>query len=318
VSDRNGRLKAELKPCAWRILTAIEGRFHCRHPQVHAEQNIVSPQVCRCCSFDNAPPGRWQIDAESSASLRTNSGDAWCWSVGITTAPRAGETLEQCVESLRAAGWQTARIFAEPGAELPASCRHFATTCRDERLGAFPNWYLGLAELVMRQPSADAYLMVQDDAVLARGARAYLEQWLWPAATVGVVSLYCPSHYSQGRATGMHVITEGWLSWGALAYAFPGAAARQILLHPSALEHRRRGPHGGLRNVDSVVGAWCVETALPYYVHVPSLVQHIGHTSTLYPDASAAGKRVASDFVADIQHLTPSALSSVNPEQAKA
>lgn len=49
---------------------------------------------------------------------------------------------------------------------------------RDEPLGAFANWYLALAELVMRSPRAEAYFMVQDDVVFARGVRPFLERAL--------------------------------------------------------------------------------------------------------------------------------------------
>jgi hypothetical protein len=65
-------------------------------------------------------------------------------------------------------------------------------TQRDEVLGAWPNWFLGLAELYERDAGADAYLIVQDDVVFSRNVRRYLEQVLWPADRLGVVSLYEP------------------------------------------------------------------------------------------------------------------------------
>ena len=49
---------------------------------------------------------------------------------------------------------------------------------RPRELGAFPNWYLSLTELVMQDPSADAYFMCQDDILLSAGLRAYLETHL--------------------------------------------------------------------------------------------------------------------------------------------
>ncbi|HVA47660.1 MAG TPA: hypothetical protein VNH11_14920 [Pirellulales bacterium] len=226
------------------------------------------------------------------------------WCVGMTTAPRARPTLERSLSSLIAAGWNQPRLFAEPHTSVPANLSELAVTWRDRKLGAFPNWYLGLSELFLREPLADAYLMCQDDAIFAEGARDYLEQDLWPAADVGVVSIYTPTHWSRGAPRGFHVETHGWASWGALAYVFPNKSLRALLAHPLLIEHRRLGPGDGLRNIDSVVGAWCQAAELPYFVHVPSLVQHIGETSTIWTTAGATGCRRASDFVTTIKEET--------------
>ncbi|OYV82861.1 MAG: hypothetical protein B7Z73_16735 [Planctomycetia bacterium 21-64-5] len=215
----------------------------------------------------------------------------------MTTAPRARPTLERSLASLIAAGWNGPRLFAEPHTALQERFADLPITWRDRKLGAFPNWYLGLSELYLREPLADAYLMCQDDAIFAEGSRSYLEQHLWPAAEVGVVSIYTPTHWSRGRPCGFHVERHGWASWGALAYIFSNKSLRALLAHPLAIEHRRLGPAGGLRNIDSVVGAWCQAAELPYFVHVPSLVQHIGETSTIWTSAGANGGRRASDFV---------------------
>ena len=111
-----------------------------------------------------------------------------------------------------------------------------------------------------------------------------------------VVSIYCPSHDSYDRAEGFHALDNGWDSWGALAYVFPNPSAHAILCDPLVVNHRHHGPGDGSRNIDSVVGNWCRRSGLPYYVHVPSLAQHIGETSTIWPTAGVGGKRQANDF----------------------
>ena len=56
-------------------------------------------------------------------------------------------------------------------------------------------------ELLMREPEADAYLLVQDDAVLADFAvRDYLGRILWPGDRPGLVSLYCSHAYCSDDA----------------------------------------------------------------------------------------------------------------------
>ena len=80
------------------------------------------------------------------------------------------------------------------------------------------------------------------------------------------------------------------------AYVFPNAAVRALLRNPTVINHRHRGPRHGKCNVDSVVGRWCREAGLAYYMHAPSLAQHTGDSSTLWSHAKAAGRRCASSF----------------------
>jgi hypothetical protein len=219
------------------------------------------------------------------------------WAVGVTTAPREHSTLAVTLASLAQAGWREPRLFVEPDVELPTVADGLPRSQRDARLGAFPNFYLGLAELVLRDPQTDAYLMCQDDILLAAGTRSYLEKLLWPADEVGVVSLFCASHLARGRSQGFYRDERGWQAFGAQAYVFPPDSARRLLTTPSVLEHRVSGPAEGRQNIDAVVGQWCRCESLGYYIHEPSLVQHIGETSTLYPTARATGRRRASQFL---------------------
>ncbi|HUY88401.1 MAG TPA: hypothetical protein VMV10_06685 [Pirellulales bacterium] len=219
------------------------------------------------------------------------------WAVGVTTAPRREPTLARCLKSLAEAGWNEPRLFAEPSVETPAN---LPTSRRDVQLGAFPNWYLGLTELVLREPLADAYLMCQDDVLLAASLRAYLERTLWPGERVGIVSAYRPSHYEQ-RGPGYQIEDRGWETWGALAYVFPNPSARALLADPLVINHRHHGPASGMQNIDSVVGSWCLRSKMPYFVHVPSLAQHIGHTSTIWQSCQAAGPRRAAEFLERIE-----------------
>lgn len=222
------------------------------------------------------------------------------WSVGITTAPRKRPTLFQTIQSLRAAGWQKLQLYAEPGVELPESDRDLFISQRSVRLGAFPNWYLSLTEMVLRDPKVEAYLICQDDVLFSQNTRDYLERRLWPAPEVGVVSIYCPSHYQQMQTPEFVREDRGWKSWGALAYIFSNPSARLLLSDAAVLNHRGFGPAEGLQHIDAVVGLWCERQELPYFVHSPSLAQHIGDTSTIYPTASVVGHRKADLYLDSI------------------
>jgi hypothetical protein len=153
--------------------------------------------------------------------------------------------------------------------------------------------------------------------VFCRGVRAYLEQVLWPAERIGVVSLFCPSNYARGKPAGFHAEDRGWDTWGAQAYLFPYLSAELVLTSPIFVQHRRSGPSSGSRNIDSVAGHWCRESRLPYFVHAPSLVQHVGVTSTLYPTAGIWGNRATVDFVGEQCDMSSSLATSESNVQKR-
>lgn len=276
-----------------------DGRGHCSHPRVRVGTGQDARLLCCCCTFYETP-----VEHVTDASCVTPNPQEgkWTWAVGMTTAPRRAPTLERSLASLSQAGWNQVRLFAEPGTALPASDR-CSLTQRDVVLGAFPNFLLGLSELYLRSPHADAYLMLQDDIQLAIGTRSYLERVLWPGAIAncGVVSLYCPSCHAAQATQGFEIESEGWGTWGALAYVFSPVSVIAYLSDPQVLAHRRHGRAQGLANVDSVTGLWSQRTGWNYYVHTPSLVQHTGRTSTLYPSAGIGGRRRAANALSHIE-----------------
>jgi hypothetical protein len=178
-------------------------------------------------------------------------------------------------------------------------------TLRSPAAGAWPNHYLSLLELTLRQPNADAYLILQDDALLYDGenVRAYLEETLWPGDRPALVSLYCPQPYTAKRF-GWQRFRKSWV-WGALAFVFPRATARAYLRDCAVCQHRWRSAAGGLSQIDVVIGWWARRRRVPLWFPTPSLVQHVGETSTLWADSPAVGSRAASVFVGDEPGTAP-------------
>jgi predicted O-methyltransferase YrrM len=253
--------------------------FGCHH-LLHQETTVAE---CRRC-HDYEPP---------LAPRRLST-----WAVGVVTAPREHPTLPRSLASLALAGWASVRLFAEPGCELPIESDQIKITRRADTLGEWPNWLLGLAELYQRGPRADAYMMVQDDTVFCRGVREFLEAELWPDDRVGMVSVYCPEPHAQsGR--GWKPVAAGAGLVGALTCIFPNAAARALLGHPGIVDHRLRGGRHGLVDTDGIIGRWAQQAAMPVYHYSPSLAQHIGDTSTVWPGAPNAGPRRSSNFVGE-------------------
>ena len=272
--------------------------FACSHP-LHEETTAIG---CGACRDYEEPLG--------SVNVRS-------WSVGVTTAPRARPTLARTLASLAAAGWTAPRLFAEPDSEIPAHFSHLPITRRDATLGAWPNFFLALSELVQLDPHADAYFLLQDDVVFSRNIRPYLERVLWPGSDLGLASVYCPSTYVR-RRRGFHAVKSDEMLAGAVTCIFPNVCARLLLGCSRAIKHRRTGPHEGLRYIDSVLGGWCDTAGLKAYYHTPSLASHIGDVSTVWPHATNEGCRQAADFAGERfdanSLLSPTAIPSVRSE----
>ena len=273
------------KNCADCKGTVRQKTFKCHH---EAHEETILRECWNCKDHD----------------VQLKTGEVRDWAVAVTTAPRDNPTLERSLESLAKAGWDTPLVFAEPGVARPdnVAAEHFVV--RPRVYGAWPNWFSAAVELYMMQPKAHAYLLCQDDVLYARDIRPYLEATLWPAKRLGVVSLHTPSHRARVDWKGYHADNEGWRSWGAQAYVFSNPSLRALLRDAAVVNHRHRGPGEGKRNVDSVVGYWCATSGLDYVIHQPSLTQHIGETSTLWPDASLLGNRSASTFIGELNSVT--------------
>jgi len=253
--------------------------FDCGHP-LHEETTL---QNCSTClHFEE----RLQVELVRH------------WTLGVTTAPRRHPTLERCITSLQHAGWDSVRIFAEPGVELPVNAKGLPVTWRESTVGPWPNWYLSLTELYLREPRADAYFLVQDDTIFCRNLRRMLEKTLWPAEKLGLVSVFCPAPYAHGER-GFRRVNSSLGLFGAQTYIFPNAAARLLLSHPEVIAHRLRGDTDGVALIDVVVGEWASKERLPVYYHSPSLAQHIGDTTTIWGDAQLRGRRTSRDFVGE-------------------
>ena len=216
------------------------------------------------------------------------------WAVAVTTAPREQETLDDCLGSLIQAGWTDPRLFVDGDVSVSQKWNHLETTYRKPQMGAWPNYYLTLAEMFMRHPDADAYMLVQDDVVFFRhpDVREYVESVLWPSADPGIVCLFC----SRGHAPadrGWHPV-DGRLVWGGPAMIYSRPVLMNLLSDPGIIAHRLS--NDGRDSTSRPVGTWALETGTNVTVCAPSLVQHVGHVSSLFPGVKAFSCRSAAEF----------------------
>jgi len=272
---------------------------------VHAEctdnKSIRKIRSCAACEDRQTVP-----DPQSEAPPVTPAID-WLprhvtrWAVGVTTAPRLVPTLARCVASIQAAGWSDLRIFAEPGSDLKGLGAGAEVIQRTERLGAFRNFVASMRELLAEHSKAQAILLFQDDVILCREVRDFLERDLWPSPKTGVISIYTPNHkvYAPEDVKGCRWINSKWLI-GACALAFPRHVAEAIVAHPLAKNWRGAAkgsqpvPHLK-KAVDCYVGHAVAELNLRAYYYNPSMVQHIATTSAI-GHGGANGKRRSGTF----------------------
>jgi hypothetical protein len=110
--------------------------------------------------------------------------------------------------------------------------------------------------------------------------------------------LYCSSVYTR-EAPGWYVHDGLWV-WGALAFVFPHELARRFLIDERVIDHRRDRLKDGLANIDLVIGDWAARQKVSVWYPTPSLVQHIGESSTIWPNSGVAGPRRADQFAGDV------------------
>lgn len=269
--------------------------YECSHPA----HEHTTPTQCDHCRD-------WTADADVTvpdlSSLLSSSFDKQPavreWAVGVTTSPRIQPTLGLCLDTLRRAGWEQPRLFVDGAIDHSATTASAPVTLRTPPVGAWPNYYLSLIELLHRHPHADAVMLVQDDAVFYDRVdlRASLEKLLWFSDPPGIISLYCSKAYARPDS-GWYQNDEEW-NWGAVAFVFPRQRALEFVSDPLVLEHRW-SPRG-TRYIDEVIGRWAARCNVPIYFPSPSLVQHVGETSTLWPGVPAAGYRRADHFAGDV------------------
>lgn len=204
------------------------------------------------------------------------------WACALTTVPsRRNTTLPLTLRSLGAAGFPAPRLFVDGDAdgERWAAETGLEVTARGgEPVRTFGNWVLAAAELYIRNPLADRFAIFQDDFVTYRNLRGYLEKCTYPS--VGYWNLYTfPMNAKAAKGQ------KGWYEsnqagLGAVALVFDRVNLLRVITHEH-MAGRPMDPVRGHRAVDGGIVTAMRKVGGFEYVHSPSLVQHIGHTSTM-------------------------------------
>jgi hypothetical protein len=199
---------------------------------------------------------------------------------GVTTVPgRRKDLLPKTLQSLAAGGFDKPRLFVDGDWDYGSWHEEFGLdlTMRYPRIRTYGNWVLCLAELYIRNPSANYYVIFQDDLICSMNMRQYLETIEYP--NKGYWNLYTfpeNQHLSHGR---QGFYPSNRLGKGAVGLVFDSRAILILLAHDHMVR-RARDPDRGHKYVDGGVVETMNQMGWIEHVHNPSLVQHTGHFST--------------------------------------
>ena len=204
------------------------------------------------------------------------------WAYGITTVDSRINTdiFKTTVESLWHAGFKHPSVFCDGQPEqIPEFISDLPFLARVPRIRTHGNWILSMYELWIRNPHADRYAIFQDDFVTYKNLRQYLDTCPFPSD--GYFNLYTfPENVTK---------TPGWQvaphqkGLGAVALVFDRAAL-EVLLTSQHMFNRPTNRRRGWRAVDGGIVESFRKADRKEYIHIPSLVQHIGDDSSMGND----------------------------------
>lgn len=203
---------------------------------------------------------------------------ATTWAYGVTTVPvRRHTLLPRTLESLKAGGFDEPRLFVD-GAEIPDEYCEFGLpiTLRSPALRAYGNWVLALWELWVRLPGSDYYAIFQDDIVMYRNLRQYLdrcdkpEKGYWNLFTMPKNHQLVPD---EGSYTGWYLSNQMGKGGLGLVFTLNGVLT---LLSSYIIAQRPLSATRGHKSLDGGVVTAMKKAHFKEYVHCPSLVQHTG------------------------------------------
>lgn len=198
------------------------------------------------------------------------------WAVAVTAAPRDGAFyLGDTVDSIRAAGWPDGIVYAEPGTP---DCL-WPMVYSDKASGPWPQFQRAM--LGCLAGPCDAVAVFQDDCLVARGCRRWLESEMESGKVPdsGIVSLY-----SCQAAAMRYAKKQGWFQIPAKPRSSVHGAVAIVLTRFVADMLAADIPRPDARaSTDYRLEVWCRDNGLPVVQHHPSLVRHVGKVSAVRP-----------------------------------
>jgi hypothetical protein len=214
------------------------------------------------------------------------------WACGVTTVPERLNILPKTLKSLEEAGFSDPWLFVDGAYGVPDPYRDLASqrvSTRWPKIRVLGNWYLGLVELMVRNPLADVYAMFQDDLLACRNVRQHVDAYFLKPRPLTYLNLYSTGPNERHKDPGWY---EGCLlhpnstsrlqkGIGALGLVLPRLAVIDLLSSVDWVQKPLAASCLSWKNVDGGVVNALNRKGWREMVHAPSLLQHIGSESTL-------------------------------------
>lgn len=193
--------------------------------------------------------------------------------IGVMWYPRQEETIYRSVASI---GEHDITVFPD-GVKMTKDTKYPSVQLGDN-VGCFRHYYRVLEYLVNQ---GSEYVAVFSDDV------AYKHNWFdvvkqkIDKKNVGFVAGYVPVGLAQryGWRKGWYELNLGWAgAWGG-GYVFKREVAEKLLQHPFILNHRDNYEKN--QQIDHAIPEAIFQMGLKQLYYCPSLMNHIGRTSTI-------------------------------------
>ena len=207
------------------------------------------------------------------------------WAYGVTTVPeRLNSLLPRTLLSLHTAGFSNPTLFIDGESDTSKYQQFglsFTSHYRNPQgcIKTFANWFSALHLLYLQNPRADLYAIFQDDFVMCKGVREYLDSCEYP--TRGYWNLYTmPSNQEIADKGNL----KGWFKsnqFGRSAIGLVFDLDTVIRLLTSELMLTKHTLPKPYHCVDGTVSHALNEIGWTEYCHNPSLTQHTGTKTTM-------------------------------------
>lgn len=213
------------------------------------------------------------------------------WSIALTTVPsRVSTLLPETLRAVTAAGIQPVLyvdgiLTAEQESTIRGYAGYNMQINHHKNVRTFSHWYESALDLYLTNPWSEYYMFLQDDLTCPKTLLKYLRSCRYPQN--GYFNLYTfreNESVIQDKQTGWveaYRTRQGYqLGLGAVGLVFPHNALITLLTQRHMLT-RKRDAVRGHHSLDGAIVEAMNQAGYTEYVHNPSLLQHIGHESSM-------------------------------------
>ena len=200
------------------------------------------------------------------------------WGYGVTTVPERRTTLlRRTLASLCGGGYPEPHLFVDGLPSAGDYQQGIARTFHTTPVRVSGNWILSAWELFLRSPHCDRYAIFQDDIVVCRNLREYLDRCEYPRCGYWNLCTYPKNLMLTGGKQGWCYSDQ--MGKGAQGLVFDNETFRALLNSHYLTERARRGRLGH-RSIDGTISYAMKHLKVKEYCHNPSLIFHTGDVSS--------------------------------------